>query len=296
MNTGLLHKTQPINTGVPFFVLAHPYLTVISFLLLFVFSTSLFASQNYRLRSHQQAFQVTTDDDIRSEIEFGQNIAARILGSMPIYSNEKLNRYVNLVGKSLARNSSRPELEFHFAILDIEKINAYSAPGGYIFITRGAIRQMQDEAELAAVIAHEIAHISEKHIVKEFKIRGKDESDVSGVTRFVGGSGDSARVAFAQAVDKAMTVLLETGFKHKDELDSDTVATLLLTQSGYDPSALIRYLKRIKKYTEKNINKKTSTHPATDKRLNEIDVLLKKEGLTDIGLPRGKKRFNKNAR
>lgn len=277
MNTGLLTKTSTL-TAVLFFVL------------LFTI-TSTIASQNYRLRSHQQAFNVTTDDDIRSEIEFGQNIAARILGTMPVYDNEKLTRYVNLVGKSLAANYTRPEIQFHFAVLDIEKINAYSAPGGYIFITRGAIRQMKDEAELAAVIAHEIAHISEKHIVNEFKIRGKDESTVSGVTRIVGGSGDSARVAFAQAVDKAMNVLLKTGFKHKDELDSDTVATLLLAQTGYDPTALIRYLKRIKKYTEKNANKKTTTHPATDERLNEIQALLDAEGLANIGLPRGQKRF-----
>lgn len=278
MNKGLLTKTFSLTA-------------VLFFILMFSIATTTLASQNYRLRSHQQAFNVTTDDDIRSEIEFGQNIAARILGGMPVYDNEQLTRYVNLVGKSLAANSSRPEIQFHFAVLDIEKINAYSAPGGYIFITRGAIRQMKDEAELAAVIAHEIAHITEKHIVNEFKIRGKDESTVSGVTRIVGGSGDSARVAFAQAVDKAMNVLLETGFKHKDELDSDTVATLLLTQTGYDPTALNRYLKRIKKYTETNANKKTTTHPATDERLNEIQALLKAEGLTNIGLPRGQKRF-----
>ena len=275
MNTGLLTRTIFHTAGVLFFVL------------LCTVSSSTFASQEYRFRSHQQAFNVTTDDDIRSEIEFGQNIAARILGAMPVYNNEPLTRYVNLIGKTLAANCSRPEIDFYFAVLDIEKINAYSAPGGYIFITRGAIRQMQDEAELAAVISHEIAHITEKHIVNEFKIRGKDESTVSGVTRIVGGSGDSARVAFAQA----MNVLLETGFKHKDELDADTVATLLLTQTGYDPTALLRYLQRIKKFTELNANKKTTTHPATDERLKEIQALLDTEGLTNIELPRGQKRF-----
>lgn len=279
MNTGLLKQAKVVFVGALFFAL----------------SFSITFAQDFRLRNHQQAFQVSTDSDIRSEIEFGQNIAARILGTMPAYENPRLHRYVNLVGKSLALNSSRPEIEFHFAVLDIEKINAYSAPGGYIFITRGAIRQMQDEAELAAVIAHEIAHISEKHIVKEFKIKGDDDSNLTGFTRIIGGSGDSARVAFSQAVDKAMNVLLKTGFKHTDELESDTVATLLLAQTGYDPSALIRYLKRIKKVTKKHANKKTNTHPATDERLSAVENLLVSEGLKDIGLPRGQKRFMKNA-
>jgi predicted Zn-dependent protease len=279
MNTGLLYKASLITAGV----------------LIFFLSTNLFgASQDFRTRSHQQAFQVTTENDVRSEIEFGQNIAARILGTMPIYSNDQLTRYVNLVGKALAANAGRPEIDFHFAVLDIEKINAYSAPGGYIFVTRGAVRQMQDESEMAAVIAHEIAHITEKHIVNEFKIKAEDDSTVSGVTRFVGGSGDSARVAFAQAVDKAMNVLLETGFKQQDEFGADNVATLLLTQTGYDPGALLRYLKRIKKVTEVNANKKTTTHPATEERLKKLQDLLETEGLTEIGLPRGQKRFEQN--
>lgn len=275
-------------------LLSFPFLLLLASLLSYVFSITLYAApQDFRIRSHEQAYKITTEDDIRSEIEFGQNIAARILGTMPIYNNPRMTRYVNLVGRALAANAGRPEIAFHFAILDLENINAYSTPGGYVFITRGAIRQMRDEAELAAVISHEIAHITQKHIVNEFKIKAKDDSSISSVSRLVGGSSDSARVAFYQAVDKAMEMLLTVGFKHQDEMDADNVATLLMMQTGYDPHALYRFLERAQQASNENAALKSQTHPATTDRINEIKNIIKKEGLDDLHLPRGEKRFNK---
>lgn len=269
-----------------------PFLLLLASLLSYLFSVTVYAAPSeYRLRAHQQAFTITTEDDVRSEIEFGQGIAARLLGKIPVYNNRQVSHYVSLVGKTLALQSGRPEISFHFAVLDLEKINAYSTPGGYIFITRGALRNMQDESELAAVLAHEIAHITQKHIVNEFKIRASDDSSRSSVTRLVGASSDSARLAFFQAIDKAMEVLLSRGFKHEDENESDSVATLLLAQTGYDPTALHRFLARAQQIEKQNKALKSNTHPTTNERLDALMSLILREELDSLGLPRGEKRF-----
>jgi predicted Zn-dependent protease len=252
-------------------------------------------AEDYRTRAHSIESQTTTDDDVAAEIRFGKDIAARVLGRVPLYDSPQLTRYVNLVGKAVAMNSSRPELEFRFAVLDSDQVNAYSAPGGYIFITRGALALVRDEAELAAVLAHEIAHVTEKHIVREFNIRADDDSSLAGLSRLIGGSQDSARVAFAQAVDKAIEVLFQRGFKHQDELDSDRIATLLLAFSGYDPLALRRYLGRVNDLKGDKAKAVGTTHPPSSERLSRLDTLIAAEGLGTLKYPRAEMRFKTHA-
>jgi len=252
---------------------------------------------SFRMRAHQLDISNNTEEDVDAEIRFGKTISARILGQFPVYQNDKLNRYVNLVGKSLALNSNRDDIEFRFSVLDANFINAYSAPGGYIFITKAAIDAMQDEAELAAVLAHEVAHITEKHIVKEFKIKGTEKGATAGVTRLLGSSKSSAQALFSQAVDNAVNKLLDKGFKQNDELDSDRVALLLLANTGYDTSALSRYLKRIKKSTkEQNKSKHKATHPPTKQRIDNLKLISKIENLDKLKFPRAKSRFEQHVK
>ncbi len=257
-------------------------------------SHSVIASENnFRLRAHQN--NINTQSDIDAEIKFGKIISARILGQFKEYKNDKLKRYVNLVGKSLAMNAGRDEINFHFTVLNADFINAYSAPGGYIFITKGAIKVMHDESELAAVLAHEIAHITEKHIVKEFKIKGQDDSATAGLSNLLGSSSSSAKVAFTQSVDNAVNKLINKGFKKSEELDSDKVALLLLAATGYDTNSMRRYLKRVKRVIRKTQSraKNKPTHPPTSKRIKSLKRIAKKEGLNRLKLPRAKARFKK---
>jgi len=253
---------------------------------------------NFRVRAHQLDINSDTEEDVDAEIRFGKTIGARILGQFPTNNNKNLIKYVNLVGKSLALNSSRDDIEFRFSVLDADFVNAYSAPGGYIFITTGAIAAMQDEAELAAVLAHEVAHITEKHIVKEFKIKGQEKGATSGISRLMGSSKTSTQTIFTQAVDNAVNMLLDKGFKQEDELGADRVALLLLATTGYDPSALARYLKRIKKQSQKKKNegKHKATHPPTSQRIKALKKIAKEEQLDKLKFPRAKKRFEKNVK
>ena len=158
------------STGFPVFAL----------LTMFLLPLSIHAGEGdgWRRRVSAESTDIARED-VSEEIRFGREIAARMVGRFGLYNDPQLMKYVNLVGRSLSQSTNRPELDFHFAVLNTSEINAYAAPGGYVFVTRGAIEKMQDESELAAVLAHEMTHINERHVVKELNIEGPGEFKVS---------------------------------------------------------------------------------------------------------------------
>ncbi len=218
-------------------------------------------------------------DDVQTELIFGREVAARLAGRYTIYDNERLTRYVNLVGRAIALNTNRPELEFHFGVLNTDEINAYAAPGGFVFVTRGAIMKMQDEAELAGVLAHELGHIVERHVVNELHIRGSEGSAAAGLARLIGGTSESARIAFSQSVDKAMDMLFTTGYKREDEVQSDRDAMLFCSLSGYDPAGLVRYFERLNAVKGKNTEVLDKTHPSYEVRIAWLKGVIADEGM-----------------
>jgi len=230
--------------------------------------------------------------DVTEEVRFGREVAARVVARYGLYENPKLMKYVNLVGRVLVMNTNRPELEFHFAVLNTDEINAYAAPGGYIFVTRGAVAKMQDEAELAGVLAHEIGHVVEKHVVKELNIKGSDDSAVSGLARVIGGSSDSARLAFAQAVDQAMDMLFKNGSQREDETQADRDAVLFCALSGYEPAGLVRYFERINGIKGKQTEVLDKTHPAYADRIAWLKGTIAQEGLDSGSYKNHKERFS----
>lgn len=253
------------------------------------------ADQDFRERK-SAAYEVITEDDVKAEIQFGREVAARILGKYTFNDDERMTRYITLVGRAIALYTTRPEIEFYFGILDTDSINAYASPGGYIFITRGALKNMEDESELAAVLAHEIAHVSEKHIVRELNIHASEDSPIGGFARLLGAAGDPAKVSFLKTVDKTMEILFERGYKLQDETEADRLSVILLSLAGYDPSALTRYLQRIKEVKGEEIKVMKKTHPSFDERLKIIADTVDREGLARLNYLRGKERFNENVK
>lgn len=246
--------------------------------------------ENWRQRASSE----TTDmakDDVAEEIRFGREISARMIGRFGLYDNPRLMKYVNLVGQALALNTNRPEIEFHFAVLNTDEINAYAAPGGYVFVTRGALAKMQDESELAAVLAHEMTHINERHVVKELNIHGAEGSAAGGLARLIGGGTEAARVAFYQAVDKALDMLFKNGYGREDEIQADKGAVLLCALSGYDPSGLVRYFERIGPVKGKATETLDKTHPPYNDRIAWLKDTITKEGIDTASLKNYKERF-----
>lgn len=232
-----------------------------------------------------------TPQDVAAEINFGRNVAARILARYPLHGDEALNHYVNLVGNALIVSGGRPELTFRFAVLETDAINAYAAPGGYIFVTRGALKVMSDEAELAAVLAHEIAHVSEKHIVNAMNIGG--DSGNTGIGSLFSSISDPLRAAFTAAVDKAMSILFQEGLDQQDEFEADRFAMELLALTGYDPRALENYLQKLGS-REGMPQTITDTHPGFDLRLATLREATGAMALKNVGQARLAERFTSN--
>jgi predicted Zn-dependent protease len=232
--------------------------------------------------------------DIAEEVRFGREVAARVIARFGLYENPGLMKYVNLVGHAISRNTNRPELEFRFAILNTDEINAYAAPGGYIFVTRGALAKMQDEAELAGVLAHEMGHVVEKHVVKELNIKGTETSAATGLAHLIGGSTESARAAFAQAVDKALDMLFKDGYKREDETQADTDAVLFCALAGYEPSGLVNYFGRLDTQKGKQTEVLDKTHPSYGARIAWLRGAITRDGIEGEHFKKYQERFAEN--
>ena len=146
------------------------YIFIISFV-----CASFGYAQEFRLRAHH-VYWKNQEANTDREINFGRSVSAKILGKYPIMRNEQMVRYISQIGTGIYAQLGRPELRYFFGILDTDEINAFAAPGGYIFVTKGALKLMRNEAQLAGVLAHELAHVDQKHIVRKLKLQGVDRS------------------------------------------------------------------------------------------------------------------------
>ena len=242
-------------------------------------------------RERTSAGEDFTSSDVAAEVAYGREIAARILGRYKPYADPAMVKYVNLVGLTLARNTNRPELDYHFMVLDTDEVNAYATPGGYVFITRGALKYMQDESELAGTLAHEISHVTERHVVKELKIKGTDESAVAGLAQLVGGASESTRTAFAQAVEQGLDLIFRNGYKREDEMLADKMAVSITALSGYDPAGLARYLDRIGAFKDKEQVVTDRVHPPSSERADQILRVMSENGIDSGSLATDTERF-----
>ena len=233
-------------------------------------------------------------DDIEAEIIFGKELASKIAGKFKIIKDDNLNKYVNKVGQLVARSSVRSELSYRFMVIQSDDINAFAVPGGYVFITTGALNQVKDESELAGILAHEIAHIEKRHYVKKVGIRSNKASPEQGFTAILTGGGASSVQAFQEAIDETLEILFNKGLQsHKDEFEADATGIWLATNTGYDPTALSRYFKRIAKL-DGQVKTLKATHPPLEIRANKMDKLLKQHQLDKLQQPTLEERFNAN--
>ena len=249
--------------------------------------------QDFRVRENH-LFRDYTAEDIKAEIRFGRNLAARILGKYKLLSNDESQRYVTLLGKGIAGQIGRAELTYYFAVIEMEDINAFACPGGYVFISSGAIKSMNDEAQLVGVIAHEIGHINRRHEVKSLKIRAKGDSVVSGIAAAIGSSSATARILLDQLTEKAFKILFEEGRSKEDEFEADSIGVEAMVTLGYDWRSYRSYLESLEGEIQRGVGKIVNkTHPSTRQRVNNINRLVEKLHLNTVNGKKNAKRFKK---
>ena len=211
---------------------------------------------------------------VEKEREIGFGIAATVAGRYGLVDDPALMRYLNLVGQAVAQQSPRyGEVPFHFAVLDTDDVNAFAAPGGYVFVTRGALDLMESEAELAGVLAHEVGHVDEKHVLDEIRrssvaAQAQEEAQVSG--------------ALLNRLSDFGTSLLFTGLSREDEIESDTLGTLYAATTGYRADGLLRFLRHLREAEEEGaagMREWLATHPSTEERITALETYLAESGL-----------------
>lgn len=177
------------------------------------------------------------------EQSIGAALALQVLARYNgVYDRPELTRYVNLVGQAVALTSDRPNIAYHFAVLNHDSINAFATAAGYVFITKGLLGQLQNEAELAAVLGHEISHISEKHILEVIQ-RSKLLGAGAEITFAALNSNPEL---FRGLIDQAAKKLLDEGLDQNKELAADRLGAIFAARVGYDPMAYVTLLQRLR--------------------------------------------------
>ena len=203
----------------------------------------------------------SADDEARS----GEEIAAPVFGAAPPWRNPAVQKYVNLVGRNLAKQVERKDVQWRFAVLDTPSVNAMAFPGGIIVVTRGLYAMLNSEDELAAVLAHEIAHVNRKHQWKVIQKQKLIAMAGDAVTR-----SDPAKTA--KLVTDLGTKLIARGLDKESEFEADRDGVVIAARAGYDSSALIAVMEHLEalKPGEADTALLFSTHPSPQDRIQAL--------------------------
>ena len=214
------------------------------------------------------------------EQSIGTAIALQVVArSGGTLEQPELVRYVNLVGQAVALTSDRPDIPYHFAVLKDDSINAFAAPAGYVFVTNGLLKQVRNEAELAAVLGHEIAHVSQKHILEVIQ-RSKQ---LAGVSQAGLAAAHQNPQVFKNVIDTAVKKLLDEGLDQEKEIEADRLGDAFAARVGYDPTAYLALLARLR--TLKGDDAAFfKTHPNFSTRIDAVQNTIQSQGLKANGV------------
>ena len=221
------------------------------------------------LKTAQKAF---GDVNVDEETAIGREAVAVLLGAVPLLDNDKVQRYVNRVGGWVALHTERKQLAWRFGVLDSDDINAFAAPGGYIFITKGLLKQMQSEAELAGALAHETVHVLKKHHLNAVQKASQVDLAVSLARTQVKG-GDRKKL---DKISNGFKELYSRGLDKEDEFEADRMGVVIATRAGYDPYGLPAVLQTLAGMnpSDASLAFLFKTHPPASERLSLLERLF----------------------
>ena len=209
----------------------------------------------------------------QEEVQIGRQLAGNLLGAAPLVQNEPMQRYVNRVGRWVAAQGERPDLQWTFGVLESADLNAFALPGGYVFVTKGLFELLEDEAELAGVLGHEIAHVMLQHHLKVLK-KSQAIEMVGGIV----GSQVAQRDTFGarQALLGKGAEALTRGLDKSAEFEADQVGIVLATRAGYVPYGLPAVLRKMasRNPREASLALLFKTHPLPQERLEKLGDVM----------------------
>ncbi len=204
------------------------------------------------------------------EIAIGRQIAGDLLGAAPLVKDAALQRYVNHVGRWVASRGERPDLPWHFGVIESNDVNAFAAPGGYIFVTLGLYRLLQNEADLAGVLGHEIGHVIKQH---HLKVLQQSKLLEAGSNVLVSKTGNNDAV---QKLIGGGAEIVSRSLDKGAEFEADRIGVVLATRAGYDAYGLPSVLQQIGHIAkdEGSVALLFKTHPQPDARLDKLAAAM----------------------
>jgi predicted Zn-dependent protease len=220
------------------------------------------------------------------EYYLGRAVAAQALLEYPLSTNAAMNDYVNKVGQTIVQSSDRPETYggYHFSVVNSNEINAFACPGGFIFITTGALKAAKTEDEVAAVLAHEVAHVANKHSLKAMKKAAWTGVALSTMQDAASTYGNDViqqiNASFGDAVTDVTSMVLKSGFSRDDEKQADEKGLQYMTAAGYDPKAMVSFFQTMLGQGGAGSKSVFATHAAIDKRIAVANAYIQKKNMT----------------
>ena len=213
------------------------------------------------------------------EVEIGRQVAAEVESQEKLLKDKSVQTYVNNVGQKIARVSDRNDIEYTFKVIDKKEINAFACPGGFIYIYTGLLETLDNEAQLAAVLAHEVSHLVARHSIKKLQ-------NIYGYSILAQiALGDKAEGAAGDIVNVAASLILQ-GYSRDNEFEADRYGILYAKNAGYNPKGMIEVFEKFKKMQGSrppSILVLLSSHPPAEDRIERAETEIK--NVLGTGLP-----------
>lgn len=207
--------------------------------------------------------------DEKDEIAVGREVAGRTLGAASLVPDPELQAYVNRVGRWIAMQTERPDLPWHFGVLDTASVNAFAAPGGYVLINRGLYEMLSTESQLAGVLGHEIGHIVQRHHVKVMQQSAAVSAGARAAQR-------SDRGILVNNLIGTGAEVMARGLDKSAEFEADRIGVVLAARAGYSPYGLVEVLHLLaaRSTDDSSLALLFKTHPAPGERLTQLGDAL----------------------
>ena len=233
----------------------------------------------------QKVQEATKEYTVEEEIALGEGITTGFLGAIRLHPDERLQRYVNRVGRWLASQTERADLPWTFGVIDTEIINAFAMPGGTVVVSHGLVKRLGSEPELAGVLANEIAHVLKKHQLSAIQSDAGWSAAATGakavaadqIARRGGGDVMGIKTQLANAgVDLVKDGLFLRPLDRSMEYEADRLGVVVAARGGYDPYGFVAVLTMLAqvKPEETGVSITFSTHPSPADRLAELEKVM----------------------
>ena len=216
------------------------------------------------------------------EVALGRENAAQINAQLPIVRDAVVSAYLQNLGESIARKTSRADLDWHFYLVNTEDVNAFALPGGFVYVNRGLVESTDRLDELAGTLGHEIGHVIQRHSVKQMEKAQKANLGVAAVCTLT----NICNSGLAQAAVQVGGTAIFARYSRLDEMQADSEAVVNVTRAGYDPEGipdLFEVLLKEREYQPTKVEGWFASHPLEEARIQRAEELIRRLKLERSG-------------